>query len=146
MPKRCTGARRGGQRAGRQRLEPRAHQRRQANGLGLHVHHAAARHGVPLAVGFNRRFDPSFASLATRLAAGEVGTLESVSIVSRDPQPPPAGYIASSGGLFRDMMIHDLDVILSFVKSKVRSVKAIGHPVLTTSIDMAGKCLPKTRR
>ncbi len=66
--------------------------------------------GVPLMVGFNRRFDPSFATLKRRLAAGEVGPLELLTIVSRDPAPPPASYVATSGGLFRDMMIHDLDL------------------------------------
>jgi len=65
---------------------------------------------IPLMVGFNRRFDPSFATLKRRLASGEVGPLELLTIISRDPAPPPASYVASSGGLFRDMMIHDLDL------------------------------------
>ncbi len=66
--------------------------------------------GVALMVGFNRRFDPSFATLRRRLASGEVGSLELLTIISRDPAPPPASYVAASGGLFRDMMIHDLDL------------------------------------
>lgn len=66
--------------------------------------------GVALMVGFNRRFDPSFAALHRRLASGEVGSLELLTIISRDPAPPPASYVAASGGLFRDMMIHDLDL------------------------------------
>jgi myo-inositol 2-dehydrogenase/D-chiro-inositol 1-dehydrogenase len=61
-------------------------------------------------VGFNRRFDPHFAALKRRLDAGEIGALELLTITSRDPAPPPPHYIASSGGLFRDMMIHDLDM------------------------------------
>ncbi len=56
-------------------------------------------------VGFNRRFDPSFRDIRTRVEAGEVGPLEQLTIISRDPAPPPAAYVATSGGLFRDMTI-----------------------------------------
>ena len=67
--------------------------------------------GRPLMIGFNRRFDPHFAALRRRLADGEVGEVELlVTLLSRDPGPPPLSYIAGSGGLFRDMMIHDLDM------------------------------------
>jgi myo-inositol 2-dehydrogenase / D-chiro-inositol 1-dehydrogenase len=65
--------------------------------------------GVPLMMGFNRRFDPSFAALKRRLDEGEVGTLELLRVTSRDPAPPPLAYAKVSGGLFRDMMIHDFD-------------------------------------
>ncbi len=71
---------------------------------------AVASAGIPLMVGFNRRFDPHFAALKRRLDAGEVGNLELLTIISRDPSPPPPSYVAASGGLFRDMMIHDLDM------------------------------------
>ena len=66
--------------------------------------------GVPLALGFNRRFDTSFAALKQQLDAGAIGDLEMVTITSRDPEPPPASYVARSGGIFRDMMIHDFDM------------------------------------
>ena len=66
--------------------------------------------GQPLLVGFNRRFDPSFAALKHRVDAGEVGDVEMVSITSRDPGLPPLEYLKVSGGLFRDMMIHDFDM------------------------------------
>ncbi|MBN7796391.1 inositol 2-dehydrogenase [Parahaliea mediterranea] len=66
--------------------------------------------GVPLALGFNRRYDPSFARLQQRLRAGEIGEVEIVSITSRDPAPPPLDYLRRSGGLFMDMMIHDFDM------------------------------------
>ena len=66
--------------------------------------------GALLALGFNRRYDPSFRRLRDEIAAGRIGRVEVVSITSRDPAPPPAGYIGRSGGLFRDMMIHDLDM------------------------------------
>ena len=61
-------------------------------------------------VGFNRRFDPSFAEMRDRVASGEIGRLEQLVITSRDPAPAPAAYIATSGGLFRDMTIHDFDM------------------------------------
>lgn len=67
-------------------------------------------YGVPCAIGFNRRFDPQFARLKQAIEAGRVGQLEMVSITSRDPSPPPLDYIKVSGGLFKDMMIHDLDM------------------------------------
>lgn len=64
---------------------------------------------VPLMMGFNRRFDPSFRALKQRLDDGEIGKLEVLRITSRDPAPPPLSYAKVSGGLFRDMMIHDFD-------------------------------------
>jgi myo-inositol 2-dehydrogenase / D-chiro-inositol 1-dehydrogenase len=66
-------------------------------------------------VGFNRRFDPSFSDIHTRVEGGEIGRLEQLTIISRDPAPPPAAYLATSGGLFRDMTIHDLDMARHFL-------------------------------
>jgi myo-inositol 2-dehydrogenase/D-chiro-inositol 1-dehydrogenase len=63
-----------------------------------------------LFVGFNRRFDPHFKALKTRLDAGEVGALESLRIVNHDPAAPPAHFIPTSGGLFKDFTIHDFDM------------------------------------
>jgi myo-inositol 2-dehydrogenase/D-chiro-inositol 1-dehydrogenase len=60
-------------------------------------------------MGFNRRFDRHFQALKTRLDAGAIGRLESLSIISHDPAPPPIEYIRISGGLFKDMAIHDFD-------------------------------------
>jgi myo-inositol 2-dehydrogenase / D-chiro-inositol 1-dehydrogenase len=71
---------------------------------------AVERAGVALMVGFNRRFDPHFLTLKRRLDAGKIGALELLTIISRDPAPPPPAYVATSGGLFRDMTIHDLDM------------------------------------
>jgi myo-inositol 2-dehydrogenase/D-chiro-inositol 1-dehydrogenase len=64
-------------------------------------------------IGFNRRFDASFRALRERLHAGEIGKLEMAVITSRDPAPPAADYIKGSGGLFRDMSIHDFDMARS---------------------------------
>lgn len=71
--------------------------------------------GVPVAIGFNRRFDASFVRLRERVVAGDIGPLEQLTIISRDPSPPPADYIAVSGGIFRDMTIHDFDMARFFL-------------------------------
>lgn len=80
---------------------------------------------VPVALGFNRRFDPAFASVRERLASGEIGALEQLTIISRDPAAPPADYVAVSGGIFRDMTIHDFDMARYFV-SDIVEVTATG--------------------
>ena len=61
-------------------------------------------------LGFNRRFDPGHAALKRAVETGEIGNLEQLTITSRDPAPPPLDYIPKSGGLFKDMMIHDFDM------------------------------------
>ena len=66
--------------------------------------------GVPFMTAFNRRFDPNFMKVEAQLRSGAIGDVEMVTIQSRDPSPPPIGYVKTSGGLFRDMMIHDLDM------------------------------------
>lgn len=84
--------------------------------------------GVPVALGFNRRFDPAFASARARAAAGEVGAIEQLSIISRDPSAPPAAYVGVSGGIFRDMTIHDFDMARFFLPDIVE-VTAFGSTV-----------------
>jgi myo-inositol 2-dehydrogenase/D-chiro-inositol 1-dehydrogenase len=66
--------------------------------------------GVACMIGFQRRFDPTFADAQARLARGDIGTPEMLVITSRDPGAPPAQYLKASGGIFRDMLIHDFDV------------------------------------
>ncbi|MBX3572890.1 MAG: inositol 2-dehydrogenase [Mesorhizobium sp.] len=63
-----------------------------------------------LMVGFNRRFDPHFMAVRRAIDDGAIGKVEMVNIISRDPGPPPAEYITRSGGIFRDMTIHDFDM------------------------------------
>ena len=91
-----------------------------------------------LMIGFNRRFDPSFASLQKRLAAGEVGKPEIVTILSRDPAPPPVSYITRSGGLFRDMMIHDLDMARFLLGEEPVEVSAMAACLVDPAIGQAG--------
>ena len=75
---------------------------------------------------FNRRFDPHFAELQARLCAGEIGRVELVCITSRDPAPPPVSYIKRSGGIFRDMMIHDFDMARFLLGEDPVQVFALG--------------------
>lgn len=92
----------------------------------------------PLMIGFNRRFDPNFASLERRLRAGEAGAVEIVTIISRDPSPPPVEYVARSGGLFRDMMIHDFDMARFLLAEEPIEVFAVGSSLVDPAIGRAG--------
>ncbi|WP_298914374.1 inositol 2-dehydrogenase [uncultured Roseobacter sp.] len=94
--------------------------------------------GVPFMTAFNRRFDPSFANLQARLAQGEIGDAEIITILSRDPAPPPIGYIKSSGGIFRDMMIHDLDMARFLLGEEPVQVFAVGSALVDPEIGAAG--------
>jgi myo-inositol 2-dehydrogenase / D-chiro-inositol 1-dehydrogenase len=94
--------------------------------------------GAKLMVGFNRRFDPNFAAVQSRIAAGTIGAIEIVSITSRDPGPPPISYIARSGGLFRDMMIHDFDMARFLLGEEPVSVAAMGSSLVDKAIGEAG--------
>lgn len=94
--------------------------------------------GRPLMIGFNRRFDPSFAALRQRIAAGEIGAVELVTIISKDPAPPPASYAARSGGVFRDMMIHDLDMARFLLGEEPVEVFATASALVDPAIGAAG--------
>ena len=94
--------------------------------------------GVSFLTAFNRRFDPSFDALQSRLAAGEIGAPEIVVITSRDPSPPPMSYIAQSGGMIRDMMIHDLDMARFLLGEEPVEVFATGSCVVDPDIGAAG--------
>jgi myo-inositol 2-dehydrogenase/D-chiro-inositol 1-dehydrogenase len=97
-----------------------------------------ADHQVALYLGFNRRHDPSFSQLKTEIAGGAVGALEMLSITSRDPSPPPADYISRSGGLFRDMMIHDFDMARWLLDEEPLEVFAWGSVLVDEKIGEAG--------
>ncbi len=99
---------------------------------------AVRRGRIPLMVGFNRRFDPNFATLKSRLDAGEIGRLELLTIISRDPAPPPPAYIAGSGGMFRDMMIHDLDMARFLLGEEPIEVFAAASVMVDPAIGAAG--------
>lgn len=74
------------------------------------VAHEAELAGKPIFVAFNRRFDPHLAALAAKVASGAIGELETLHLINHDPAPPPAHFVPTSGGLFKDFTIHDFDV------------------------------------
>lgn len=80
--------------------------------------------GATLMVGFQRRFDPDFMALKKAIDDGHIGEVEMVTLTSRDPGAPPAEYIARSGGIFRDMTIHDFDVARWLLGEEVQMVQA----------------------
>ncbi len=80
--------------------------------------------GGTLMVGFQRRFDPDFMALKAAIDAGKIGEVEMITLTSRDPGPPPAAYIKVSGGIFRDMTIHDFDVARWLLGEEVTTVMA----------------------
>ena len=94
--------------------------------------------GTPLMIGFNRRFDPSFRDLKRRIEAGRIGSIELLTIISKDPAPPPLAYIARSGGLFRDMMIHDFDMARHLLEEEIVEVQALGAALVDPAIGEAG--------
>lgn len=96
-----------------------------------------APHRPRLMMGFNRRFDPSFRALGERLHRGEIGRLELVVITSRDPAPPPLAYIRSSGGLLRDMTIHDFDMA-RYLAGDISQVQAFGANLVDPKIAKLG--------
>lgn len=93
---------------------------------------------VPFLTAFNRRFDPNFAHVQAQISDGVIGNIEIVTILSRDPSPPPISYIKSSGGLFRDMMIHDLDMARFLLGEEPVSVYAVGSALVDPEIGKAG--------
>jgi myo-inositol 2-dehydrogenase/D-chiro-inositol 1-dehydrogenase len=80
---------------------------------------------VTIMIGFNRRFDPSFRAIRERVTKGEIGTVEQVIISSRDPAPPAPHFVKASGGMFRDMSIHDFDMA-RYMVGDIAEVHAFG--------------------
>jgi myo-inositol 2-dehydrogenase/D-chiro-inositol 1-dehydrogenase len=90
-----------------------------------------------LFLGFNRRFDPSFCALRRKLQTGAIGSLETLHIISHDPAPPPVSYIKVSGGLFKDMTIHDFDVARWLLAEPVVEVYAMAACLVDPAIGAA---------
>ena len=91
-----------------------------------------------LMVGFQRRFDPDFQALRAAIDAGQIGDVEMVTLTSRDPSAPPVSYIARSGGIFRDMTIHDFDVARWMLGEEIETVFAVGSNLVDPAIGKAG--------
>ena len=87
---------------------------------------------------FNRRFDPNFQALKARLDSGALGALESLQITSNDPAPPPPSYVAVSGGLFKDMAIHDFDMARWLLGEEAVEVYAAGSCLVDPEIGRLG--------
>jgi myo-inositol 2-dehydrogenase / D-chiro-inositol 1-dehydrogenase len=94
--------------------------------------------GVPFQIGFNRRWDPSHASVAAAVGNGSIGDVHLVRITSRDPAPPPVAYVKVSGGIFLDMTIHDFDMARFVTGSEVVEVFATGAVRVDPAIGEAG--------
>lgn len=94
--------------------------------------------GGKLQVGFNRRFDPTFARVRQVVTDGEIGDVHLVKVIARDPFPPPPEYVADSGGMFLDMTIHDFDMVRFLSGSEVEEVQAFGAVLVDPAIGEAG--------
>jgi myo-inositol 2-dehydrogenase/D-chiro-inositol 1-dehydrogenase len=105
------------------------------------VAQAVADAGVGCMIGFQRRFDPTFNEARRRLDTGEIGEPEMLIITSRDPGAPPVEYIKQSGGIFRDMLIHDFDVfrwILCADGDEAAWLSATGSVLTDAAVGEAG--------
>jgi myo-inositol 2-dehydrogenase / D-chiro-inositol 1-dehydrogenase len=91
-----------------------------------------------LMVGFNRRFDPHFMAVRKAIDDGRIGAVEMVTITSRDPSAPPVDYIKRSGGIFRDMTIHDFDMARFLLGEEPVSVFATAAVLVDKAIGEAG--------
>ena len=91
-----------------------------------------------LMVGFNRRFDPHFAAVRAEIDKGTIGVVEMVTITSRDPGAPGLDYIARSGGIFRDMTIHDFDMARFLLGEEITEVSAMASVLVDPAIGKAG--------
>lgn len=97
-----------------------------------------SKHNIPLSVGFNRRFDPDVIQLKQEIRSGTIGTPHIIKITSRDPAPPPAEFIKSSGGLFLDMIIHDFDMARYLLQDEPISVYAEADVLVDPAIGRLG--------
>lgn len=93
---------------------------------GVQVLKAVEGTDVPIQIGYNRRFDTGFVNARAAVRSGELGKLHTVRSTTLDPAPPPAAYIAASGGIFRDCSVHDFDIIRWVTGREVVEVYAVG--------------------
>jgi myo-inositol 2-dehydrogenase/D-chiro-inositol 1-dehydrogenase len=99
---------------------------------------AVQRAGVTCLIGFQRRYDPTFAAAKARIDAGEIGTPEMLVVTSRDPGAPPVDYIKRSGGIFKDMLIHDFDIFRWILDDEAATLHAIGSCLTDPAVGAAG--------
>lgn len=94
--------------------------------------------GVPCLIGFQRRYDPTFSALHARIVAGEIGTPEMLVVTSRDPGLPPVEYLKRSGGIFKDMLIHDFDIFRWILDDDAATVYATGSCLVDPAVAGVG--------
>ena len=99
---------------------------------------AVERAGVKLQIGFNRRFDANFARVRQAVVSAEIGKLNLLHIISRDPEPPPIDYIRVSGGIFTDMTIHDFDMARFLVGDEVEEIYTAAGVMVDPQIGAVG--------
>ena len=99
---------------------------------------AVGKAGVACMIGFQRRYDPTFAALKARLAAGEIGEPEMLVVTSRDPGAPPIEYLGTSGGIFKDMLIHDFDIFRWILDDEAATLFATGSCLTDPAIAAVG--------
>ena len=97
-----------------------------------------AQRKVPLFIGFNRRYDPQFRRVRELARSGAIGKAESLLIISRDPAPPSVEYVRVSGGMFRDMTIHDFDMARFIMGEEPVSIFAQGGALVDPAIGKEG--------
>ena len=94
--------------------------------------------GVKYQIGLNRRFDHNFQALRRAITSGKIGSVQVIKICSRDSEPPSVKFVRSSGGLFLDMTVHDLDMVRFLSGSEVEEVYAAGSVLVDPAIGEAG--------
>jgi myo-inositol 2-dehydrogenase / D-chiro-inositol 1-dehydrogenase len=99
---------------------------------------AVRKTGVPVMLGFNRRFDASHAAVKQAVEKGEVGKIEIVQLTNRGPQPPTIEYVKVSGGQMRDQTIHFFDLLRWLTNDEPVEIYAIGGALVSAAIGEAG--------
>lgn len=94
--------------------------------------------GIPCLMGFQRRYDTSFRQVRERIASGVSGPVEQIVMFSRDPSSPPGSYVRTSGGMFRDSSIHDVDMARFLLDEPITRVFAVGSNLISDEIRAAG--------
>ena len=107
-------------------------------GKALSAETVLGRQDARLFLGFNRRFDSHFRALHDRISSGEMGALETLHIVSHDPAPPPIDYVRVSGGMFKDMTIHDFDMARWLLGEEPVDVYAAAASIVDLAIGEVG--------
>ncbi len=93
---------------------------------------------VTCLIGFQRRYDPTFNAVKERIVKGEIGEPEMLVVTSRDPGAPPVDYLKRSGGIFRDMLIHDFDIFRWILDDDAASVYATGSVLTDPAVGSVG--------